>query len=342
MSGGLRTMLVFQSTLPRRERPQSTRSSANSIIFQSTLPRRERPPYTRSSAAAWLYFNPRSREGSDTSPDFTCMISLQFQSTLPRRERPHAQTFLAAQMHNHFNPRSREGSDKPSQADAVRKLVFQSTLPRRERPWSYSIMSCSAAISIHAPAKGATPCVCAIACRSSISIHAPAKGATFLLYLLFVISSIFQSTLPRRERQTGCFRYPAPSRISIHAPAKGATISSTCCYLRRQFQSTLPRRERRLMLSIMAGWQQHFNPRSREGSDTFVSWMLDLRDPFQSTLPRRERPSYMHATHVIPQFQSTLPRRERPTSLYNLCHRYHFNPRSREGSDSKNHQDHSR
>ena len=55
-------------------------------------------------------------------------------------------------------------------------------------------------VSIHAPARGATPCRCARARRAQVSIHAPARGAT-------------------RPRASG-----RPWReVSIHAPARGAT-----------------------------------------------------------------------------------------------------------------------
>ena len=79
-----------------------------------------------------IYFNPRSREGSDILPTLAVEISKIFQSTLPRRERPiPTQTDVPARAH--FNPRSREGSDT--------QVLRQALL-------------CS--ISIHAPAKGAT------------------------------------------------------------------------------------------------------------------------------------------------------------------------------------------
>ena len=55
---------MFQSTLPRRERPSATGYKGASEAFQSTLPRRERPNghchRHRSSG-----FNPRSHAGSD-------------------------------------------------------------------------------------------------------------------------------------------------------------------------------------------------------------------------------------------------------------------------------------
>ncbi len=81
----------------------------------------------------------------------------------------------------YFNPRSREGSDESSVDVVAADGVFQSTLPRRERPmwsWRRSV-------------------------RRAISIHAPAKGATW--YREKIIEMVeFQSTLPRRERHAPC------------------------------------------------------------------------------------------------------------------------------------------
>ena len=77
--------------------------------------------------------------------------------------------------------------------------------------------------------------------------------------------------------------------ISIHAPAKGATKGTFSFCWRTD----------------------HFNPRSREGSDRIITLYFSSLDPFQSTLPRRER-----------RYMIDLP----PCKVY-------FNPRSREGSD---------
>ena len=78
---------------------------------------------------------------------------------------------------SYFNPRPREGGD-----------VFVAALLT------------SLGISIHAPARGATPPPERFIADSCISIHAPARGATGIT----VISKIWTS-------------------ISIHAPARGAT-----------------------------------------------------------------------------------------------------------------------
>ena len=111
------------------------------------------------------------------------------------------------------------------------------------------------------------------------------------------------------------------------------------------------------MLSDLRAWAGDFNPRSREGSDPRTGRKKHWIFLFQSTLPRRERrptatlrrrtpPISIHAPakgatitsfnsfHPAREFQSTLPRRERPTPCRCSDPRpYHFNPRSREGSD---------
>ena len=55
-------------------------------IFQSALPRGERL-YISLMLRGIMYFNPRSREGSDRSKTVAAIIKYQFQSALPRGER---------------------------------------------------------------------------------------------------------------------------------------------------------------------------------------------------------------------------------------------------------------
>ena len=102
-----------------------------------------------------MYFNPRSREGSD--------ISAVDGATVPEAISIHAPAKGATRLGIllHLCPR------------------FQSTLPRRERPSACDEGIYLAIISIHAPAKGATWDAVEEAERVlTISIHAPAKGAT--------------------------------------------------------------------------------------------------------------------------------------------------------------------
>ena len=145
--------------------------------------------------------------------------------------------------------------------------------------------------------------------------------------------TIFQSTLPRRERQQAIYdgfdaeviSIHAPAKgatvsalslfhqqlISIHAPAKGATVEATCINPTDKFQSTLPRRER-LQTKMCSIWLIHFNPRSREGSDA-SSFAVGAK--VADFNPRsREGSDLLTRIHhrMYSLFQSTLPRRERP------------------------------
>ena len=98
-------------------------------IFQSTLPREERPISPRMFPNAF-YFNPRSRERSDVVGDQkhgTNIISIH----APARGATRFCSSCCCAT-DYFNPRSRERSD--SVRKILQKLVeFQSTLPREER-----------------------------------------------------------------------------------------------------------------------------------------------------------------------------------------------------------------
>ena len=147
-----------------------------------------------------------------------------------------------------FNPRSREGSDVERGCEVKCGLIFQSTLPRGERLlWACATRS-SRAISIHAPARGATitPFHLGQTIRFQSTLprgERPDRPSSLLSGRIFqstlprgerhgsrdplIQSPIFQSTLPRGERQ----RIPHVGlhavSISIHAPARGATPKLT-------------------------------------------------------------------------------------------------------------------
>ena len=145
---------ILQSTLPRRERPAVEESPqaipmisihapakgatcfrirARTVLSISIHAPAKGATLDRPSPSSdTLYFNPRSREGSDVFPVCgsyrTGTISIHAPAkgatSPPSADRPRE---------NHFNPRSREGSDGID--------VYEDAFP---------------AISIHAPAKGAT------------------------------------------------------------------------------------------------------------------------------------------------------------------------------------------
>ena len=126
---------------------------------------------------------------------------------------------------------------------------FQSTLPRRERHSAFAAINPSIVISIHTPTKGATWNNSTHTYTvTAISIHTPTKGATCLnIYkprkdVNFnphshegsdcrsrtrpTMITVFQSTLPRRERQSIRADENKRKIISIHTPTKGATYKT--------------------------------------------------------------------------------------------------------------------
>ena len=100
-----------------------------------------------------------------------------------------------------FNPRSREGSD----FEHVHKFLS------------------GKAVSIHAPAKGATDRGLGGRTDDAVSIHAPAKGATLPVSVLLSFLCIVSIHAPAKGATVRVGRYHQWHYVSIHAPAKGAT-----------------------------------------------------------------------------------------------------------------------
>ena len=83
--------------------------------------------------------------------------------------------------------------------------------------------------------------------QSEISIHAPTKGATTFYNHIHNIT-IFQSTLPQRERLSGYLFNPKSSHFNprSHKGSDSSSSAYTFCWL-------------------------DFNPRSHKGSDNFAA-----------------------------------------------------------------------
>ena len=224
-------------------------ATLTTLLFFSTspisihAPARGATPLTSPSCIASANFNPRSREGSDS----TLHIS-RYRHTIsihaPARGAT-LQSWHSYRSLRNFNPRSREGSDELNAYERIRYLRFQSTLPRGERRTVTIADRDGNKISIHAPARGATSMLLFPKFRFLdfnprsregsdyegdagadivfyISIHAPARGATTFLETP-IITQLFQSTLPRGERHVPWRPSDIEQQISIHAPARGAT-----------------------------------------------------------------------------------------------------------------------
>ena len=132
------------------------------------------------------------------------------------------------------------------------RAIFQSTLPRGERLAQQYEWDSITVISIHAPTRGATERGRRYFRTTIISIHAPTRGATPCRQKKSSMQ-IFQSTLPRGERQCCRGKLQLRNEISIHAPTRGATDFLWCLILPFRFQSTLPRGERLVLCSIRSG-----------------------------------------------------------------------------------------
>ena len=166
-----------------------------------------------------------------------------------------------------FNPRSRGGSDKRKGYSAYQKKYFN---PRSRggsdyawrRPWVSWI------ISIHAPAEGATAHLRNFL-RLWIHFNPRSRGGSDHMCTTYPCHhSVFQSTLPRRERQS-ISQMALTSLRHFNPRSRGGSDMQT--------QSAL-------VITI------HFNPRSRGGSDNSAFFPKATHGIFQSTLPRRERP----------------------------------------------------
>ena len=146
----------------------------------------------------WKDFNPRSRTGSDDPILGRDACTRDFNprsrtgSDLPNaRERPYPENFnprsrtgsdslckIFDYVSPYFNPRSRTGSDEIIWCAFGNPTRFQSTLPHGERRREWNDSGTRHGISIHAPARGATPFRLPAIKAGCISIHAPARGAT--------------------------------------------------------------------------------------------------------------------------------------------------------------------
>ena len=196
-------MLIFQFTLPREERRQV---QAQPLTLQNFNPRsHERSDHiTQSFVFRFFNFNPRSHERSD-----------HFQRTLWR---------LLCHISIHAPTR---GATSPG-TTPLRWHWFQYTLPREERhitPEQWEQLKNFNPRS-HERSDNYIPDEFK---SYIISIHAPTRGATMTSDETGMVA-IFQSTLPREERQYPKSNICSYQKISIHAPTRGATVyeSSYC------------------------------------------------------------------------------------------------------------------
>ncbi len=172
---GMNFAILFQSTRPHGARQQPQKQVPPDDLFQSTRPhgaRRGRWITTTTTSR----FNPRARMGRDA----------------PSR--------MTGRAMSCFNPRARMGRDIEELGCRQAAKMFQSTRPHGARQPRCGDNGTRSAVSIHAPAWGATKWRRRLLTSVPVSIHAPAWGATCRIYALCQLAV-----------------------VSIHAPAWGAT-----------------------------------------------------------------------------------------------------------------------
>ena len=167
-------------------------------MFQSTRPRGARPQSTHQSTPRTC-FNPRARAGRDQQMQQQQKLDAMFQSTRPRGARQRTTALL------------------------IEELAFQSTRPRGARLGGHTANTAAFAVSIHAPARGATSDIQSYAEYARFQSTRP-RGARRCMIAPTGIPTPFQSTRPRGARPLIPPLRLLRSEVSIHAPARGATM----------------------------------------------------------------------------------------------------------------------
>ena len=148
-------------------------------------------------------------------------------------------------------------------------------------------------------------------CSSTISIHAPTRGATIPLYSQSLPPAVFQSTLPRGERQLHRHSDILSPFISIHAPTRGATPRRMFGGKSSNISIHAPTRGATLYYNDNVGIHKISIHAPTRGATVDNYGRCYHYARFQSTLPRGERLYKDRTTAQFFLFQSTLPRGER-------------------------------
>ena len=190
--------------------------------FQSTHPRGVRQIHNMEDVKWTKNFNPRTREGCDPGRHSFFLCATVFQSTHPRGVRLCALCLfnypLRAFQSTHprgvrlmppsltvclkvFQSTHPRGVRLINWFERWRYYIFQSTHPRGVRRKKAVIKSTTTGISIHAPARGATPLSKKVWKRRPDFNPRTREGCDKIGYSGVAITSIFQSTHPRGVRR---------------------------------------------------------------------------------------------------------------------------------------------
>ena len=255
-----------------------------------------------------------------------------------------------------FDPRPRRGGEQRRRYRQSLGLPFRSTPPHGGRRGGGGGDRRLRRVSIHAPARGATPRP-----RSGesarVSIHAPAGGATGPLLALSAMGGfdprprtggdrhrhltpvrriVFRSTPPRGGRQplTGCFaRHLRFQSTPPHGGRPSQAVIACRCHC--EFRSTPPHGGRRHTARVHRSRSSHVSihaPARGATCDCRVDRAID--ELFQSTPPHGGRLSRLDAASDVVSVSIHAPARGATSSplCSPRCIRC-FNPRPRTGGD---------
>ena len=186
-----------------------------------------------------------------------------------------------------FNPRSREGSDRESIGwEALNTISIHA--PARGATPSRFHEEYSPYISIHAPARGATHVHVPVLSAYEISIHAPARGATMASVKSPHTAVPISIHAPARGATEDVLGSVYMEGISIHAPARGATSFNSSPTSSISISIHAPARGA-TGLGLLARSRRTISIHApARGATLFPVILFSIR-LFQSTLPRGER-----------------------------------------------------
>ncbi len=214
--------------------------------------------------------------------------------------------------------------------------VFQSTPPHGGRRQSARCAGDRLAVSIHAPAWGATMNTACNGQSATFQSTPPHGGRPSIAAARSAAASAFQSTPPHGGRR-GRLRSRRKFLLFQSTPPHGGRpLKAVLGYYPDMFQSTPPHGGRLLfdLHSKEAG--VCFNPRPRMGGDALAVILRDDRHAVSI-----HAPAWGATSNTSPsggwarKFQSTPPHGGRPSrNLHNFSWYLCFNPRPRMGGDA--------
>jgi len=177
-AGVFALVITFQSTRPRGARLIEAQCAVVRGVVSIHAPAGGATLLPIEGGDCLGCFNPRARGGRDSRRATKTIRRKKFQSTRPRGARlDREKDFLSGDLFQSTRPR---GARLDREKDFLSGDLFQSTRPRGAR----------------------LLCLLFLPCPVAVSIHAPAGGATVFAHGLILCYNTFQSTRPRGARPT--------------------------------------------------------------------------------------------------------------------------------------------